>query len=467
MADNHDRRDFLKLVTAGAALASHATLIEAQEKDDKCKKVAANDRVGIATIGLGGMGTSDTNSALAVGGVELVAVADVYDGRLQRAREVYCKDVFTTRDYREVLARKDVDAVIIGTPDHWHAQIAIDAMNAGKDVYCEKPMVRTPEEGQRVIETQKKTGRLMQVGSQRTSSIVYKKAQELIQAGVIGELNAVEAVWNRNSSLGAWQYTIAPDASPENVDWDRFIGSAPKRPFEPIRLFRWRNYQDYGTGVAGDLFVHLFSGMHFITGAIGPTRIQATGGLRYWKDGRDVPDVMFGLYDYPKTATLPEFTLFLRVNFADGSGGEESFRFVGPEGILSLAGDGITLNRPQREREPGYTVNTFPQGLQDSFVKEYRGKYPDRSREVNNSKVERFYAPREYSDHRDHWRNFIESVRTRKPPFQDPIFGLRAAGPAVLSNLSYFEKRAVAWDPETMTIPGAKAPLTTAGKKKG
>ena len=203
--------------------------------------------------------------------------------------------------------------------------------------------------------------------------------------------------------------------------------------------------------MAGDLFVHLFSGLHYITGAIGPTRIQATGGLRHWKDGRDVPDVMFGLYDYPKTEKTPEFTLSLRVNFADGSGGEESFRFVGPEGILSLGGDGITVTRPQREMEPGYTVNTFPKNLQDSFVKEYRAKYPDRTREVNNAKIERFRAPRGYSDHRDHWVNFIASVRTRKPAFQDPTFGLRAAGPAVLSNVSYFEKRPVAWDPETMT----------------
>jgi predicted dehydrogenase len=454
-AKDSSRREFLKLVTAGATVAGNATLLQADDGDDRCKKITANDRVGLATIGLGGMGTSDTNSALAVPGVELVAVADVYAGRLARAKEVYCKDLFTTRDYREVLARKDVDAVIIGTPDHWHAQIAIEAMTAGKDVYCEKPMVRTPEEGQRVIEAQKKTGRIMQVGSQRTSSIIYKKAQELIASGAIGELNCVEAGWNRNSAIGAWQYTIAPDASPETVDWDRFIGSAPKRPFEPIRLFRWRNYQDYGTGVAGDLFVHLFSGLHFITGALGPTRIQATGGLRYWKDGRDVPDVMLGLYDYPKTDKTAEFTLALRVNFADGSGGEESFRFVGPEGILSLGGDGITLTRPQREKEPGYTVNTFPKQLQDSFVKEYRAKYPERTREVNNSKIERFQAPRDYSDHRDHWRNFIDSVRTRKPAFQDPTFGLRAAGPAVLSNVSYFEKRPVAWDPETMTTPSA------------
>ena len=166
-----------------------------------------------------------------------------------------------------------------------------------------------------------------------------------MKAGAIGELNLVEAWWDRNSPVGAWQYTLPADASPATVDWDRFLGQAPKRPFEPIRLFRWRNYRDYGTGVAGDLFVHLFSGMHFIVGAMGPSRIMATGGLRYWNDGRDVPDVMLGLYDYPKTAAHPAFTLALRVNFADGAGESSGFRFVGPEGMLTIGDQGVTLTK--------------------------------------------------------------------------------------------------------------------------
>src|SRR5207245_7174506 len=210
------RRDFLKLAATAAVAASAASAASAA--DDKpmvgCGKAAgageaANaKRVGIATIGLGDQGTSATKAMLKTPGVGLVAVADLYDGRLKRAREVYCDTLVTTRDYKEVLARPDVDAVIIATPDHWHAQIAIDAMNAGKDVYCEKPMVQRVEDGQHVIEAQKKTGRIMQVGSQRVSSIVYKKAQELYRSGAIGELNMVEAWWDRNSAIGAWQYSI-------------------------------------------------------------------------------------------------------------------------------------------------------------------------------------------------------------------------------------------------------------------
>jgi predicted dehydrogenase len=459
------RRDFLRLVTAGATLAT-ATQLQAQDKgDEECKKVTANDRIGLALIGAGGQGMSDTRSALAVPGVELVAACDVYDGRLQRAKEVWCDQIFTTRDFREVLSRPDVDAVIIATPDHWHVPIAIAAMEAKKDVYLEKPMVQKASEGLALVDAQKRTGRILQVGSQRTSSIVYAKARELVTSGAIGDLNLVEAWWNRNTAIGAWQYTLPPDASPQTVDWDRFLGRAPKRPFEAIRLFRWRNYQDYGTGVAGDLFVHLFSGLHTITGAKGPTRVVSTGGLRYWKDGRDVPDVMLGFFDYPKTDAHAEFTLSLKVNFADGAGGEEGFRFVGSEGVLSLGWDGITVVKRRPESEPGYTVSTFPQKMQDEFLKGYREKYPEKLDEVNASRVERFTAPSGYSDHRHHLRNFIESCRTRNAPFQDASFGLRAAGPAVLSNVSLFEKRAVAWDPEAMTSPDTKTTLAAPARK--
>jgi len=440
------RRHFL--MSTGAA-GAYAAGLAAQDKP-----VSANDRVQVATIGLGGMGTGDTESSTSVPGVELVAIADVYRGRLDHAKEIFGKQVFTTRDYREVLARKDVDAVIIATPDHWHSQISIDAMQAGKDVYCEKPMVQRVDDGKKVIEAQQKTGRIMQVGSQRVSSIIYKKAQELYRSGAIGELNMVEAWWDRNSALGAWQYSIPLDATPENIDWDRFLGRAPKVAFDPVRLFRWRNYRDYGTGVAGDLFVHLFSGMHFITGAIGPARVYATGGLRFWKDGRDVPDVLLGLYDYAAAEAHPAFNLALRVNFVDGAGESSGFRFIGTEGIMKVDG-GVTLDKQPRETEPGYTIETFTDDMQKRFLKEYRTKHPPQPMNADSIRPvseEKFLPPRGYSDHRDHHRNFIEAVRTRKPVVEDPVFGFRAAGPALLSNLSYFEQRVCKWDPKTMTL---------------
>jgi predicted dehydrogenase len=437
------RRQFLQ--ASGGAMALTAQT-----------KISANDKIQIATIGIGGMGSADTESSLAVPGVELVAVADVYQGRLERAKERWGAHVFTTRDYRQALARSDVDAVIIGTPDHWHARIAEDAMQAGKDVYVEKPMVQRIEDGRRLIETEKRTRRVLQVGSQRVSSVVYQKARELLRSGAIGKVNMIEAWWDRNSALGAWQYSIPPDATRENIDWDRFLGSAPKRPFEPIRLFRWRNYQDYGTGVAGDLFVHLFSGMHFITGAIGPARVYATGGLRFWRDGRDVPDVMLGLFDYPATGAHPEFTLMLRVNFADGSGGSHVFRFVGSNGIMTID-EGVTVERQPHEAAPGYTIDTFAKDTREKFLAEYNRQYPRQTPTTDSMRpraVENYKPPRGYSDHRDHHASFIEAVRTRKPVVEDATFGLRAAGPALLSNLSYFERRLVQWDPVTMTVKG-------------
>jgi predicted dehydrogenase len=455
--DEASRRDFLKLGAAAFALGTAARTLEAQAPAPAaaagCGKVPPGEkRVGLATIGLGGQGTADTKAALKTPGVELVAVADLYDGRLARAKEAFCPAVVTTRDYQEILARSDVDAVIIGTPDHWHARIAIEAMEAGKDVYVEKPMVQRIDDGLKVIQAQRKTGRILQVGSQRVSSILSQKAKELLASGAIGELNLVEAAWNRNSPIGAWQYTIPPDASPETVDWERFLGPAPKRPFDAARFFRWRNYDDYGTGVAGDLFVHLFSGLHFVTNSLGPTRVMATGGLRHWKDGRDAADVLLALMEYPKTPEHPEFTLSLKVNFADGGGGGEVFRLVGSQGVISMTGQEVTLTRQEPEKAPGYSIETFPKAMQEAFTKEYNQKYPEAKQGLRGVKEERYRPPQGYSDLEHHTANFVQAVRNRTPVVEDAEFGLRAAGPALLCDLSLKKKKAFEWDPKGFRV---------------
>jgi predicted dehydrogenase len=441
------RRDFL-LTPAIAGLAAGPLAAQAP------KVRSANDRIRVALIGAGIMGSGDAASSLAQDGVEMAAVADVYQGRLTRAKEKWGSQVFTTRDYREVLAKPDIDAVIIATPDHWHAQMCVDAMNAGKDVYVEKPMVQKIEDGHRVVEAQAKTGRILQVGSQRVSSIVYQKAKDLLKAGAIGKVNTVDAWWDRNSAIGAWQYSIPTDATPENIDWDRFLGSAPKKPFEPVRLFRWRNYRDYGTGVAGDLFVHLFTGLHYIMGAIGPTRVYSTGGLRFWKDGRDVPDIMMALFDYPETANHPAFNLALRVNFVSGGGETSGFRFTGSEGVVSVD-NGVTVSKAPREIEPGHTADTFAKAQEAELLKQYRDKYPQgrpNADAIRPQAEEHYNPPRGYNDHREHHRVFIEAVRSRKPVIEDSTFGLRAAGPALLSMNSYFDQRPISWDPQAMTV---------------
>ncbi len=449
------RRNFLQSTGAASTLA----LTQSAAAQSSSKRFSPNDRVQMGCIGFGIMGQGDVKTAAALPGVEIVAVADVYDGRRTAARERYGDKVFTTRDYRELLNRKDVDAVIVATPDHWHARIATDAMRAGKDVYCQKPMVREVADGHMVIETQKQTNRILQVGSQRVSSILYAKAKELIASGMIGQVHLIEAYINRNSSLGAWQYTIPPDASPQTIDWDQFLGSAPKQPFEPVRLFRWRNYRDYGTGIPGDLFVHLFTGIHYVMDSLGPDRIAASGGNYYWKDGRDVPDLMVGLYDYPATNTHPPFQISFRVNFEAGSGegaDSEGFRFIGTEGVMNLSvGDAVTISKRPRELDPGTTAGTFSKAIQEKVLAEHRLKYPEHPPTVADIRTfseETFPLPHGYSEQVAHHQTFQNAIRTRTPVIEDPAFGLRAAGPALMSNVSYFERRMVNWDPVAMQM---------------
>ena len=445
-----NRRSFLKV--AGAAtvetLRGAGTHVLAEAQSASGKPIAANDHIQIALIGAGGQGQGDTKVAVQVPGVKLVAVADCYDGRLAHAKELWGDDIFTTRDYAQILERKDIDAVIVGTPDHWHKQVSVDAMKAGKDVYCEKPMIHLYADGPQMIETSRSTNRILQVGSQRVSSAIYAKTKELLASGAIGKLNMVTARWDRNSAQGAWNYTVPLDASPETCDWVRFEGTAPKIPFNPERFFQWRKWKDYGSGVAGDLFVHLFSGTHFITGAHGPTRAMATGGIRFWNDGRDVPDVMLGLFDYPEG-----FNLSLRVNFADGGEESEGLLFTGSEGTLEIAGNSVTLNRVPREKEPGLTIGTFTDAMQAKIRQEYRVKYPKvHPMGAPLAAYERYEMPEGYSDSYDHFKNFFTSVRSRQPVVEDAVFGFRAAGAALLSNLSYEKGSIVHWDPEAMKL---------------
>ncbi|WP_031500556.1 Gfo/Idh/MocA family protein [Bryobacter aggregatus] len=411
--------------------------------------MAANDKIQIALIGCGGMGQGDARNQTLQPNTKLVAACDIYQSRLEHMRELYGPDTYTTRDYREVLARKDVDAVLIATPDHWHARITTEALQAGKHVYCQKPMVKRVDEGLGVIAAEKASGKVLQVGSQYVSSHVFLKARELFQQGALGELNLVEAWLDRNTAMGAWQYSIPVNLQQSDIDWDRFLGNAPKRPFEPIRLFRWRNYGDYGTGVAGDLFIHLLSGLHTVVGSIGPTTVFASGGVRYWKDGRDAPDVMLAVLDYPKSQAHPAFTLALRVNLASGVATEQfGFRFVGSEGIMTAAYNTLRLEKHTRETAPGYSIGTLAQKDQDAFLADYRKKYPPSTAPIAPDSDFKFTA--QADAHRLHHQAFAESIRGLRPPVEDATFGFRAAAPALLCNESAEKGQAFRWDPVTM-----------------
>lgn len=443
------RRKFIKSMATGAlATAVSPTILKADEGRrevlQRAQQYSANDHIQIAVIGAGGMGVEDARTALMIPGVKLVAACDLYDGRLKQAKERWGKDLFTTRDYREVLARADIDAVIIGTPDHWHKQISIDALRAGKAAYCEKPMVHSISEGHEVMKAQRETGKTYQVGSQGMSSLGNEKAKELFEAGAIGQLNYAEGFWARNSPVGAWQYAIPADASPETVDWERYLSNTNQRDFDPLRFFRWRNYRDYGTGVSGDLFVHLFSSLHFIISSMGPTKVMATGGLRYWKDGREVPDVLLGMFDYPETKAHPAFNLSLRVNFVDGTSGSTYLRLVGSEGAMDVTWDDVYLRR------------NLASGPMDAFL-DAKGDELSQARDARKKMLppgEAHYAVEEgyKGAHYDHFSNFFYGVRHGQTAAQDAVFGFRAAAPALLCNNSYFEEKTVYWDPIEMKV---------------
>ncbi len=455
---SNSRRKFVKQAAfSGVSVATYSGItdfVTTKQKKDKTQ-FNKNENLQIAAIGLGIMGFNNCNTILKIPGVKLVAACDLYEGRLKRGKEVFGKELKTTNNYKEIISDPAVDAVIVSTTDHWHDKISIDAMKAGKAVYCEKPMVHHIEEGHEVIKTQEETKQVFQVGSQRVSSKVYLKAKELFEAGHIGDLNMAEIWYDRQSALGAWQYSIPRDASLDTIAWDNFIGDAPKVPFDPTQFFRWRNYQAYGTGVAGDLFVHLFSGLHLITSSVGPERIFATGGLRYWKDGRDVPDIIIGSYDYPETASHPAFNVQMRVNFVHGGGGGSKIRLIGSKGVMTIGNNGIDIKYSIMPSSPGYggwdSFNTFDKSNQKAFEDWYKQTYPKSSRSKPKSDFV-YKAPPGYSDHLDHMKNFVAGIREKQEIVEDATFGLRAAGPALASNKSYFEKKIINWDPINMQV---------------
>ena len=453
MTRSESRRSFLAKVAAGsyASVAipttrshgMHRTLRRGTEPSRR----SPNDFIQIALIGAGGMGTIDADTALSIEGVKLIAACDLYDGRLTKAQEEWGEEdpIVTTRDYREILARDDVDAVIVAVPDHWHKKISIDAMQAGKAVYVEKPMVHSLDEGPEMIRVQNDTGQTLEVGSQGMSSLGNEKAKELYEQGVIGELNFAEGFWARNSPNGAWQYEIPEDASPETVDWDTFLGDAPRHPFDPIRFFRWRNYYDYGTGMSGDLFVHLFSSLHFIVSSIGPTKIQATGGLRFWKDGRDAPDVVIGMFDYPETNNHPAFNLSLRCNFVDGTSGSTYLRLVGSEGSMDITWTEVTV-RLNKKNDPN--EDPFAKAKED----EWAARYGERKEMLPPS--ESVYKAEDgyWGAHVDHFHNFFTGIREGRSVIEDAVFGVRAAAPALICNDCLAEEAIVRWDPNNMRL---------------
>lgn len=459
------RRDFVRLgagaVAAGIA-AKRVTVLEPKTLWAS-PAPAPSDTVRFGIIGTGTEGCDLLRATRAVPGIDCVAAADLYDTRHESAKEILGKNIDTTREYRRILDRKDIDAVIVATPDHWHRPLVVEATEAGKDVYCEKPMSHTVEDGFAMIDAVQKNNRMCQIGSQRVSSILYAKAKEIWDSGRLGQVDTIEAVWDRNSDSGAWVYPIPPDASEQTIDWNTWLGNAPKRPFDGRRFVSWRCYKDYGAGLPGDLFVHLISGIHFVTGTNAPAiRAFSTGGIYHYKDGREFGDLQWTTYDYPN------FQVVLRCN-QNNQYENQLFAFYGKKGTLLIHGEGASAAlgagasltfrpEPPYQGPEGYSIGSWPAKQREEYFANYYREHPrPKPGEYSVESEEEVYGvPEGYSDMVDHLANFFQAVRTRKPVVENEVFGNNAALTGChLSNYSYFNKTVAVWDADSKSIKGA------------
>jgi predicted dehydrogenase len=441
------RREFLAMGAgaAGASLVTKTIFLDPEPAWAFQGPVSPSDRVRFGIIGVGMQGSGLLASAIELPGVECVAACDLYDGRHTLAKEIVRPDLPTTRRYQELLANKDIDCIVAAVPDHWHKQVVVDAVSAGKDIYCEKPMSHTAAEGVEMVAAAKRTGRIVQIGSQRVSSVICAKAKELVTKGALGDLMLVEGSLGRNDPTGAWEYPPPPDLSPQTLDWDTWQGTVPKRAFDPKIFARWRCWKEYGTGVAGDLLVHLISGMQYVLGINQPPkRTMAMGGILRWKDGRNMPDVHAALFEYG------EVPMYMRLNL--GTETPEIYRFQGSKGILELTEFTLTyIPQAGVDTSPSYYAFSFPKAMREEYFKKWHQEH-----DAVPGKEPAFegvtYRSISWDDVKPHLWNFFQAVRTRKPVVEDAVFGHNAALACHMANESYFRKSAVSWDAGSNTI---------------
>ena len=441
------RRDFVRL-SAGAAVVTAAAQAAAQSNTLTAPQHAADTlpdgrKIRFAIVGTGIRGCDLLRSARNVPTGVCVASADLYSTRLKAGLEAYGSNFDTTGDYRRLLDRKDIDAVFVATSDHHHRRVTLDAVAAGKDVYCEKPMSHNVEDGLAMVEAVQRHTRIFQVGSQRVSSILYLKAKEIYDSGRLGEVHEIDAQWNRNSPGGAWVYPIGDDASPETIDWKAFLVDAPQIPFDPVRFFRWRCFQDYGEGLGGDLFVHLLSGIQLITGINAPAmRAYSSGGLYHFKDGRDFPDFIETVYDFSTPAGAVQIHVHCNQN---NDTDDEHIVFYGSTGTMVLTGRSVTFT-PQdvRPRFESYGWNGMTQAQKQKGMDDWKAAHPEPLPPL--PEAETYTLPHGYDDSADHIANFFSAVVSRQPVVENEVFGNNAAIGCHMANASYFNRAIAVWD---------------------
>ena len=434
-----NRRDFLKSAgAAGISLSMAGAALAGRGAKMSNRVLGSNDRINIGVIGVGGRGSDDAKSFQAFGDAhnacQVVAVCDVYEKRKRQAAEKHnCKGYL---DYREVLDRSDVDAVIIATPDHWHAKIALDAMDHGKDVYLEKPMCHTNEEMRQLVNTVKETQRVLQVGSQTTSGDQWWKARKAIADGMIGQMIMSQGSYHRNSVEGEWNWKIDPDASPEGkgdnyVDWKTWLGPATKRPWDPDRFFRFRKYWDYSGGTATDLFYHVVAPLNICWGEPQfPARVVGTGGNYVFKDEREVPDTFMLVADYPAGHSLVLSSSMANSHHIPGLiRGHEGTIIMVENGEFESRADHITVI-PEVVRDPKTREKI-------TLKQEYAAKFGAEPIQIAVDQTDMMTA---------HIENFLSCVRSRQKPHLDVETGARAQAVINLAVESYREGRVLFWD---------------------
>ncbi len=391
--------------------------------------LGANDRVQVGLIGCGNLGMRHLRLYLKPilddGIARVAGISDIYTMAKERGRQqaqLDSKDVH--HDYHDLIARTDIDAIYVVTPEHHHFHMAMDALRGGKDVYLEKPMTYTVDQAKELAGEVKKTGRVLQVGAQWCSDPRYHAAREAIEKGWIGNVLWAQSTYSMNSVYGVWQYQVEKEATPQTVDWNAFLGSAPKRPFSGERFFRWRKYWDYSNGVVADFFYHRLAPLMLTLGGRFPVLVSGHGGIYSFKD-RETPDT------FSLTAEYPEFSI--QITSSAASAGMERYHqpaIYGHEGSIGFfdekGSDGYIVIRPDSQFRKKFQEAT---GKAEVTV-------PTNPSHPNDIRI-------------NHARNFFDCMKTRKEPTLHAELAYQTMTAIKLSADSYRQRRMMAWDPKT------------------
>jgi len=396
--------------------------------------------------------------------VEITAVCDIFTVYAKRAQETGSNIERKGRDhkssalpviyndYRELIADTNVDAVIIATPDHWHAPMAIEAARAGKHVYCEKPMSWSVEETYELRKAIRESGIVFQLGHQGRQTEAYNKAREVVKNNVLGSVNLVEVTTNRNTPNGAWVYPIHPQASPETIDWKKFIGQAPWHDFSLERFFRWRCWWDYSTGLSGDLLTHEYDAMNQILGLGIPDKAVSSGGIYHFKDGRTVPDVLQTVFEFD------EYDLAMLYSATLASSKSRGKVIMGHDGYMEV-GSSLTV---YADRNSTRYNEKLKNGIIDPSIPILSFVPGRKSIDAVTSATEQYFAGRgllytyrggkRVDTTHLHVKEWLDCIRSGGVPSCNIDQGFQEAITAHMGTIAYREGRRVYWDRENEKI---------------